>query len=231
VSHSAAVDLNQLPSEIRQLVARAPLPLNYEKAKLALLECERVDEIKDWTDRLAAAAAYAKQAGDDALFLSARRLQLRAHDRLGQLLLELSVVKPAPHQKSERYRVIEESKMAPLRARAAIQIAQLDPQIKDVRIEQTQPPSVSALAAESQRLKRQSDPKRAVYPSKAWQALVASRGGLTAMRSFVDNHWDTTSYTKGLTAAEATWVRENVEHLQKWLGNLKRNLPATIKRR
>ncbi len=64
----------------------APLPARYEAARVALAECERIDECKDWADRMAALASYARQAEDDSLFLLARRIQVRAVRRSGELL-------------------------------------------------------------------------------------------------------------------------------------------------
>jgi hypothetical protein len=70
-------------------VATAPLPETYETAKLALAECVRVDECKQWADRAAALASYAKQADDKALRQMAIRIQARAIRRCGELLNDI----------------------------------------------------------------------------------------------------------------------------------------------
>jgi hypothetical protein len=51
---------------IAQLTS-APLPAIYANAKLALAECERIDECQDWANRAEALASYARQANDDDL--------------------------------------------------------------------------------------------------------------------------------------------------------------------
>ena len=40
----------------------ARLPRTYEAARAALAECQQLDECKDWADKAAALASYAKQA-------------------------------------------------------------------------------------------------------------------------------------------------------------------------
>ena len=67
-------------------IGDAPLPRTYEAARQALEECSRVDECKDWADKAAALASYARQADDDELYRMARRIQGRAVRRAGELL-------------------------------------------------------------------------------------------------------------------------------------------------
>jgi len=67
-------------------IARAKLPESYERAKTALATCNRIDECKDWADKAAALASYAKQADDKSLFELATRIASRAVRRCGELL-------------------------------------------------------------------------------------------------------------------------------------------------
>ena len=59
----------------------AQLPQRYEAARSAIAECERIDECKDWSDKAAAMASYARQAKDDSLRVMAVRIQARAERR------------------------------------------------------------------------------------------------------------------------------------------------------
>lgn len=68
---------------------RAKLPATYEGAKLALAECTRIDECKDWADKAEALASYAKQAQDHELRKMADRIQARAIRRCGVLLRKI----------------------------------------------------------------------------------------------------------------------------------------------
>jgi len=69
-------------------VAQARLPDRYGWAKAALAECQRVDECKDWADKAAAMASYARQSDDDTLYKTAIRIKSRAIRRCGELLKE-----------------------------------------------------------------------------------------------------------------------------------------------
>lgn len=67
-------------------ISSAPLPVAYEKAKLAISECNNIDECKDWSDKAQALASYARQAGDDELEQMSKRIRARAMRRCGELL-------------------------------------------------------------------------------------------------------------------------------------------------
>jgi hypothetical protein len=67
-------------------VIDARLPVSYETAQKALAECSRFDECKDWSDKAAALASYARQAKDNTLHNLALRIQARAQRRMGELL-------------------------------------------------------------------------------------------------------------------------------------------------
>lgn len=70
----------------------AQLPALYENAKEVLANCERIDECKDWADKAAALASYARQSEDESLQNFAMRIRARAIRRCGELLQE---VKPS----------------------------------------------------------------------------------------------------------------------------------------
>lgn len=76
--------MNALPSNIN--IAQARLPATYEQAKIALSECNRIDECQDWANKAEALASYAKMADDDTLRSMADRIQARAVRRMGELL-------------------------------------------------------------------------------------------------------------------------------------------------
>ena len=80
-------------------VAHAKLPAAYSAAKTALATCGRIDECKDWADKAAAMASYARQAGDDTLRKQADRIQARAIRRCGELL---KAIEPKPGARTDR---------------------------------------------------------------------------------------------------------------------------------
>jgi len=73
--------------------SKARLPAVYEAAKSQLAECSRIDECKDWADKAAAIASYAKQAKDKSLERFALRIKARAIRRAGELLTEFEAAK------------------------------------------------------------------------------------------------------------------------------------------
>lgn len=68
------------------VVAKAQLPARYSAAKTALSEAVRVDEVKDWKDKAAALASYARQQDDRSLEEMALKIRARATRRIGELL-------------------------------------------------------------------------------------------------------------------------------------------------
>lgn len=67
----------------------AKLPSTYAAAKRAISQCASIDECKDWSDKAAALASYAKQANDDQLENMAKRIRARATRRAGELLKQV----------------------------------------------------------------------------------------------------------------------------------------------
>src|SRR5262249_20889757 len=67
----------------------AKLPQNYQAAKTAIAQCERVDECADWANKMEAIASYARQSKDNSLRKAADRIQARAVRRCGELLNEI----------------------------------------------------------------------------------------------------------------------------------------------
>jgi hypothetical protein len=72
--------------------APARLPVTYEQACVALAECVRIDECKNWSDKAEALASYARQRDDRTLVTMAMKIAGRAMRRCGELLEE---IKPA----------------------------------------------------------------------------------------------------------------------------------------
>jgi len=73
--------------------SRANLPRTYEAARAALAECQNIDECRDWADKAAALASYAKQAEDETLLRMAARIKARATRRAGELLKQVTPAK------------------------------------------------------------------------------------------------------------------------------------------
>jgi hypothetical protein len=129
--------------------SQARLPANYEAAKQALARCEQVDECKDWINKAAAIAEYARQAKDDTLVIMAQRIQARAIRRMGELLKEIPHVRGVCARGAERSRtsVATGAGLTRLQREQAARIAQVPAQKFERLIESPKPPKVRELAA------------------------------------------------------------------------------------
>ena len=143
-----------LPSTIS--VAGASLPQTYQAAQAALAQCSQVDECKDWADKAAALASYARQSEDQELERMAQRIRARAIRRAGELARQLM----APHggNRSEqvdttdnlisRDEVKERSGFSDRQLTTALRIANVPEREFEQQIEAPKPPTLSQLASQ-----------------------------------------------------------------------------------
>lgn len=137
-------------------VANANLPQNYERAKTALAECASIDECKEWADKAAALASYAKQADDKTLQKYAERVRARAANRTGELLkqIEPAPTGPKPQLKAGdrlqlgRAGAAREAGMSPHQAKQAVRIASVPREDFERQVEGDNPPTLSQLASQ-----------------------------------------------------------------------------------
>ena len=77
---------SQLLSKIE--INSAKLPEVYNNAVTALKNCVDIDEVKDWTDKMAAIASYWRQTNDETMFNMAQKIRAQSYRRMGELLSE-----------------------------------------------------------------------------------------------------------------------------------------------
>lgn len=70
-------------------ITSAPLPATYENARAALAQCQAIDECKDWADKAAALASYARQSEDLELEKMAVRIRQRALRRASEIARQM----------------------------------------------------------------------------------------------------------------------------------------------
>lgn len=133
-------------------IANARLPQAYEAAKQALAKCESVDECKEWADKAAALASYAKQADDDELEKRAVRIRARAIRRCGELLKQFDDRgRPAENSAAadtnySQREAAEQAGMSKRQQVTAVRVANVpEPQFEE-QIESPEPPTISQLA-------------------------------------------------------------------------------------
>ncbi len=129
----------------------ANLPRTYEAAKVALSNCARIDECKDWSDKAAALASYARQAEDDNLERMATRIRGRAIRRAGELLGQVTPATGA-HLKSggaptlSRKQAATDAGMSRDQMHTALRVAKVPADEFERQVESENPPTISALA-------------------------------------------------------------------------------------
>lgn len=132
----------------------AALPRAYEAAKSALAQCQALDECKDWSDKAAALASYAKQAEDDALLKMATRIKARAVRRAGELLRQ---IEPASGARTDlqpsmgdrtRSETAQDAGMSKHQQMQATRIAAISEADFNAQVEGQSPPTLTQLASQ-----------------------------------------------------------------------------------
>jgi hypothetical protein len=134
--------------------ALARLPATYEAAKTAIAKCVEIDECKDWADKAAALASYAKQAEDDELLKQCTRIKARAMQRCGELLKGIGPKKggrpktgaDTDTNSSVRKKVADAAGLSPRQAVTAVRVANVPAESFERQIESDAPPTVTELA-------------------------------------------------------------------------------------
>lgn len=133
----------------------ARLPRAYEAAQTALAECQQIDECKDWADKAAALASYAKQSQDESLMRMAQRIRARAVRRAGELLAQVEDSRKGqnlPNAKSEvaptfsRQDAAREAGFSKHQQVQAVRIAAIPEPEFEAQVEAPKPATLSQLA-------------------------------------------------------------------------------------
>lgn len=137
-------------------VNAARLPQTYEAARAALAECSAVDECKDWADKAAALASYARQSQDDQLEKMANRIRARATRRAGELLKQLEPNpggRPSETSEGDRpsfYRTdaARDAGFSSHQAKQAVRVANVPDEDFEAQVESDTPPTLTQLASQ-----------------------------------------------------------------------------------
>lgn len=220
------VSLRQLPVVAKRQIATAQLPVNYEAARTAILQCSRVDECKEWADRAAAIAVYAKQLRDNTMKEAAQRIQLRARVRIGELLLAIPNAQGrgnpgAGPDPGSRRQTIARNDLANT-AIGCIAMARVPPRIREKLIEASPPISAKTLAGLGTR--RRSQKEERFRAGSAYKLLVGIHNeGLGGFVRWIQRH-SARTLARQIKADEASRLRDYIRAADDWLGELERNM-------
>jgi hypothetical protein len=211
-------------------IASAKLPATYERAKEALATCQRIDECKDWADKAAALASYAKQADDDSLQKCALRIQSRAIRRCGELLetfrspgarTDREPRGGAPMRLTQR-QAAAEAGMSKDQEVQAVRVAKLPEDVFEASVENDDPPTVTKLAemGTSHQPEPPTEPV-AIYTQESTYVL----GMIRELATFCEAH-DATAVAHAVFPQEVKKMRERVATVDAWLASFLGELPA-----
>lgn len=132
----------------------AQLPARYEAARIAIAECQRIDECQDWADRAAALASYARQADDLELENNCKRIRDRAVRRCGELLKEVEPARGANQNINDgidtkvltRKDVADAAGLSDRQRVTALRVASIPEDEFEAAVESDNPPTASQLA-------------------------------------------------------------------------------------
>ena len=198
----------------------ASLPAKYEAARVAIQECNKVDECKDWADKSAALASYAKQSQDKEMEKLAMRIRARAIQRCGELLGEIEAKRgggrksKGRHVPIDRKSAAEDAGLSPDQAKDAIRIASIPKNLFDEQVDGEDPPTITALADQGTKK------AKPIYEQQGMtkQAFQAGMHVSGAMASYLKriSEYDPQDVVDGSTAKEREAIRRNIELIDKY---------------
>lgn len=226
--------MTALPANIN--IAHARLPETYEAAKIALANCARLDECLDWANKAEALASYAKQADDDVLEQTARRIRARAIRRCGELLKQfpangggrpkkvsvdpdaffdnpVSILEPLC-----RTEVAEKAGLSRDQRHVALKVADLPPDVFEQAVESKKAPGVHRLAEMGKRTFGPREPA-----PEGFKQATRALGGIRTFAEFCAQH-DPEMVANGVLAHEIKAVRAQVSAIDGWLDRFVVNL-------
>jgi len=205
--------------------ATADLPATYEHACSALAKCERLDECKDWADKAAALASYARQADDPTLERLAVRIKARAIRRCGKLLETFqspggrpSKTKAAGGHSSQR-KAGTDAGLSERQIKTAVRVANVPQDVFDAEVEKEQPATVQALAEIGTQERPKTDPPGFKHGTYAM-------GRLKELAAFCGEH-SPASIAEALYPHERSSTAAHARTVHAWLGNLLSLFPSS----
>lgn len=203
--------------------ATANLPATYEHACSALAKCERLDECKDWADKAAALASYARQADDPTLERLAVRIKARAVRRCGDLLHTFDA--RGAHRKkdtsghSSQHKAGTDAGLSERQIKTAVRVANVPQDVFDAEVEKEQPTTVQALA-------EMGTQERTKIAPPGFQHGTYAIGRLKELAVFCGEH-SPASIAEALYPHERSSTAANARIVYAWLGNLLNSFPRS----
>lgn len=196
-------------------VAHARLPETYQAARTALEKSLRIDECKDWADKAAAMASYAKQAEDTELEKTAVRIRARAIRRCGELLKEFKAAEGRPSKSGGsdphfRHEAAKEAGLSRDQKRTAVRVANVPEGAFEEQVESDDPPTIKSLAKQGTKSMR--------GEAKDLSVRTLTLGVILRLdEHIVIGNADVEEIVRGLSVKERVALAGRVARIQSWL--------------
>jgi len=223
--------LPALPANLPDINA-ARLPSVYQAAKVALAECERMDECKDWADKMEALASYARQADDDALLKHCMRIKARAIDRCGEILRAVPAavnrhqVTSGGNAPTGRMQAARDAGLSRDQAVTAIRVNKVPRDIFEAAVESDTPPTIETLASlnsETTHIIRPADDYLNGRDAADFEQGTRLMGLLDWVRKRSAT-LDVTAALRGLSDSELQLIAERINDTIIWFSSLKETI-------
>jgi len=141
--------------------SKAIMPEAYNRAVIALQECNQIDECKEWADKMSALASYWKQANDETMWKLAKRIQARAYRRAGELLKQFDA--RGGDRKSDDFKkdgsvhfdsqkdIASANGMSERQRKTSVRLANIPEDSFDSQVESDNMPTITQLAEQGKR--------------------------------------------------------------------------------
>jgi hypothetical protein len=217
------------------LVTKATkLPLSYVEAQEAIEKCYKMDECKEWADKAAALASYAKQADDETLYVTAMKIKGRAIRRAGELLKEIEPkhtgrIPTGGDKNSETRTAIAEAAGFSARQQAqALQIASIPKREFERALGAEKPPTLTVLAKLGTKPRPVSTAHLHGRDPKDFNQALHARAELGRMAEKCQEVTPTV-VVRGTLDRDYSALRDNAKIVGAWLAKLQAELAARKK--
>lgn len=221
--------INAMNHSLLPAVGNATLPAKYEAAKVALAECNQMDECKDWADKSQALASYARQSQDKELENTAMRIRARAIRRCGELLQQ--VEKANGKNRGERGHeapfcltrktAATAAGLSSDQAKDALRVSNIPQESFEKQVESDEPPTVTKLAEQGKGSAKGAPLyEKLGMTKKAFQAGMYFRGELESHIKSM-NLYDPQDVADGSTKEQRKGIKHNLELISKYHSTLK----------
>lgn len=218
-------------------VKDAKLPKVYERAKEALERCVEIDECKEWKDKAAAIASYAKQADDEDLYKNAMRIKGRAVRRMAEIAREVEpktgrpkkgVSQEPPFPTGARAALIAAG-LSEQQAKQTLRVGEIPATKFEKLIESDEPPTVTELAAMGRKPAKKVIDITGGRNSDEFKAAVRIQGRL---RDLVEQIEATTpaEAARGALDHDRQKFAANARIASKWLSKVESELSKKVKK-